>query len=77
MSGPNIRNLNSLAKRFWGVITKVSSLIIASYEQAMCLTLVHMVSKVYNEVNYVTQQLAIRIIKLLLKFNEVCKLALS
>ena len=56
---------------------KVSSLKIAFYEQVMRLTLVHLISKVCNEVNYVAQQLVIRIIKLLLKFNEVCKLALS
>jgi hypothetical protein len=43
----------------------------------MHLTLVHLILKVCHEVNYVTQQLAIRIIRLLLKFNEVCKLALS
>jgi hypothetical protein len=52
-------------------------IIIAFYKQIMHLTLVHLISKVCNEVNYVMQQLAIRIIKLLLKFNEVCKLTLS
>jgi hypothetical protein len=43
----------------------------------MHLTLVHLILKVCHEVNYVTQQLAIRIIRLLLEFSEVCKLALS
>ena len=39
--------------------------------------LIHLISTVCSEVSHVLQQLAIRIIKLLLKFNEVCKLALS
>ena len=39
--------------------------------------LVQLISKVCGEVNHALQQLAIRIIKLLLKFNEVCKLTLS
>ena len=43
----------------------------------MHLRIIHLISKVCGEVNYVMQQLAIRIIRLLLKFNEVCKLALS
>ena len=43
----------------------------------MHLKIIHLLSKVCSEVNYVIQQLATRIIRLLLKFNEVCKLALS